>query len=176
MNADWTLAGNESREKKKKAPSLLCDSITSDNFYSLGDLFISSWWIQFVRECKGQWRYPCDAAVTWGHGGGREPGGQREQAKVLLAKVTWGTQAEGRNWGGSVEPGHEKQESGGKQRGVGDAGDRGDWPEKQREGDEAREYNCKGCCHFQMLILISRMQSLVKILSDLCQILLQNRT
>jgi len=73
-------------------------------------------------------------------------------------------------------PGHKEQESGGKQRAVGDVGDRGDWPEKQWEGEEARECNCKGCCHFQMLILISRMQSLVKILSDLCQILLQIRT
>lgn len=77
---------------------------------------------------------------------------------------------------GSVEPGHEDQESGGKQRGVGDAGDRGDRPEKQQQDEDAKEYNCKGCCHFQMLILISRMQSLVKILSDLCQILLQIET
>lgn len=173
MNADWTSAGNESR-KKKKAPSLLCDSITSENFYSLGDLFIRSWWIQFVRKCKGQWWHPCNAAVMWGHSGGREPGGHRE-VKVLPDKVTQGTQAEGKDWG-SGEPGHAEQKSGGKQRGVGRAGGGGSWPEKQRGGEETWEWNCKGCCHFLMLILISRMQSLVKILSDLCQILLQIKT
>lgn len=96
--------------------------------------------------------------------------------KVLLLKVMQGTRAEGRDRGGSVEPGHEEQESGGKQRGVRGAGDRDDAPEKQREGEEAGGCNCKGCCHFQMLILISRMQSLVKILSDLCQISLQIKT
>lgn len=71
MNADWTSAGNESREggikkKKKQAPSLLCDSITSENFYSRGDLFIWWWWIQFVRKWKGQGWHARGAAVTWG--------------------------------------------------------------------------------------------------------------
>lgn len=48
-----TLGTNEEEKKKtKKNLSLLCDSITSENFYSLGDLFIRWWWIQFVRDVR----------------------------------------------------------------------------------------------------------------------------
>lgn len=96
--------------------------------------------------------------------------------KVLLLKVMQGTRAEEGTEEAPWSLGTKEQESGGKQRGVRGAGVRDDRAEEQWEGEEAGGCNCKGCCHFQMLILISRMQSLVKILSDLCQILLQIKT
>lgn len=69
-------------------------------------------YVQFVRKCKGQWGSLCDPAVTWGHSDGREPSGWREWVKVLLVKVTPRIRKEGRNWKGSMEPGHEKRGSG----------------------------------------------------------------
>lgn len=173
MNADWTSAGNESRkEKKKQAPSLLCDSITSENFYSLGDLFVCWWWIQFVRKWKGQGRHSHGAAVTRGHITGRE--------WEWESPPSWGDQrASGRGKGPRTlnEPG-QKAVTSTEASGMQGAGMQDGMLGCRRQRGPAREtVRRRRChCHFQLHILISWMQSLVKIMSDLCPVLWQIKT
>lgn len=170
MNADWTSAGNESRKKKRKPHHSCVIQLPPRTFILLGiysyahDEF--NLWGN-VRDSDGTratllW---CEDTVVEGSQAARE-----SRWKPFLTRWHKGL--------GQREKteGHAEQESSGKQRGVGGAGGGGSRPEKERGGEETWEWNSKGCCHFLMLILISRMQSLVKILSDLCQILLQIKT
>lgn len=164
MNADWTSAGNEARIKKK---NLKKSPITLVWFNYLRELLFSRGFIHmFVMNsiCEGMEE---TAGPTWCS---RDMRTQQWKGEGQNPSCRGDTRDSGRghDQGGSVEPGCEEQESNTKQRDVGDGRE---WPEKQQEGEEGRERNCEGCCHSQMLILISRMQSLVKILSDLCQIL-----
>lgn len=99
--------------------------------------------------------HPRGAAVTWGHSTGSQG------VKILLLEVTRereGTKDTQWTWPESRD---KTQKSRGCRRQRGAMG--------RRRG--------QGCqCHFQLLVLISRTQRLVKIMSDLCQILLQIKT
>lgn len=151
--------------KKKKRPiTLVWFNYLWELLFSWG--FIHTFMMNSICEgCKGQWRCPRDAAVTWGHGGGRKPGGWREWEKVLLVKVTRGTRAEGRERECSWAQGGRRQWRAGRCWAVGGAG-------KERSRRLHHNWHCRS----QVLTLISSTQSLVKILSDLCQILLQIKT
>lgn len=112
-------SGNEWRKKKKKkkkALSLLCDSITSENFYSLGDLFIRSWWIQFVRDGRDSdgahamllWRE--DAAVEGSQaarGRGESPfhqGDMRDLSRGMGPRKVQGRRSRGKERQQGMQP------------------------------------------------------------------------
>lgn len=132
-NECWLNLALGMSEKKKKDPSLLCDSITSENFYSLGDLFIRSWWIQFVRDVRDSdgtramllWRE--DTVVE----GSQAAGGSGR--KSFLSR--WHEGHEQRE-GKENAPGHKEG------KGSGEQGAAGLWKEQGRR--EARDCTATG--------------------------------
>lgn len=167
-NERWLGLGWEwGRNKKKKKPNkkFLKSPITLAWFNYLWGLFFSWGFIHtLVMNSNGEGmegpvvpaRCCRDARTRRWDGDGQSPSCRGD------------TRDPGRGQGPRRLRGAQEQESDTKQRGVGDGGE---WPEKLQEGEEAKERNCEGRCHSQTLILISGMQSLGKILSDLCQIL-----
>lgn len=151
MNADWTSLWEwvkEKKKRKKKKPYHSCViQLPLRTFILLGIY-------SYVHDEFNLWGMegtvtaptPCCCDVwmrRWKEA--RRPEGEE---KVLFIKVTWGTWAEGWN--------------------------QGRFKEGEAEGRRvSRECNHDPHCHFPMLTVISRVQSLVKTLSDLCQILLQ---
>lgn len=122
----------------------------------------------------GIYSYDGDEFNLWGNGRDRDDtrvvlpwrgdSTAREWVKILLLEVTRGAWAKGREQGPPVKM-NTKQRQAYSSQGCRTA----------RETVGRRRG--RGCqCHFQLLILISSIQRLVKIMSDLCQILLQIKT